>query len=154
MIWKVIAGALVALAMAAPPAMAAGGPELVQVSYEESDDGSSAPFDLSAYGRGIDALRFTTRYDGRRAGGEARLDDSITDTDLNGEARHPWKLIRRGEGKRVLKLVHDQLFETGVAKVRVRARGDGGRLDEAVEIQLAECSQDPPLYPVSCEVEA
>lgn len=153
---KIILIVLVALAMAiaAQPAVAADGPSLVQVSYEESDDGSSPPFNLSAYGKKIDALRFTTRYGGERASGEAKFNGSITDTDLNGEASHPWSLIRKGEGKRVIKLVHKQLFETGVAKVRIRARGDGEHLDQTVEIRLSECSQDPPFYPVSCEVEA
>jgi hypothetical protein len=152
---KIILTVLVALAMAiaAQPAAAASGPNLVQVSYAESDDGSSPPFDLSANGKGIDALRFTTRYGGERASGESKLDNAV-DTDLNGEARHPWSLIRKGDGKRVIKLVHKQLFETGVAKVRIRARGDGEHLDQTVEIRLSECSQDPPFYPVSCEVEA
>ena len=152
---KIILMVLVALAMAiaAQPAAAAGGPSLVQVSYEESDDGSSPPFNLSAYGKKIDALRFTTRYGGERASGEAKLGNSV-DTDLNGEARNPWSLVRKGEGKRVIKLVHKQLFETGAAKVRIRARGDGEHLDQTVEIRLSECSQDPPFYPVSCEVEA
>ena len=142
---------LMGVALAAQPALAAKGPKLVQVYYAESDDGSSSPFDLEANGYRIDALRFTTRYRGERASGEAKLDNSV-DTDLNGEARHPWSLVRKGDGKRVIKLVHKQLFETGTAKVRVRARGDGEHLDQAVEIRLSECSQDPPFYPVSCTV--
>ena len=141
-----MAAGLAALAMAAQPAMAAKGPKLVQVCYAETSDGSSEPFDLEANGYNIDALRFTTRYGGERASGEAKLDNS-TDTDLNGEARHPWSLIRKGDGKQVIKLVHAQLFETGVAKVRIRARGDGDHLDQAVEIRLADCSQRPALLP-------
>ena len=83
------AAGLAALAMAAQPAMAAKGPKLVQVGYTETDDGSSPPFDLSAFGTDIDALRFTTRYGGERASGDAKFNDHVTDTDLNGEAQPP-----------------------------------------------------------------
>jgi hypothetical protein len=133
---------------------AAGGakPKLVQLSYEESDDGSSPPKALSAYFRRAELVKFVTRYDGDRATGGSRYNDSITDTDLHGEARHPWRLIRRDGGKRVLKLIHAALVETGDARVKVIARGNGRRIVDRVLIVLADCSQDPPFYPVSCEV--
>jgi hypothetical protein len=129
-----------------------GKPKLVQLSYEESDDGSSPPKALSAYFRRAELVKFVTRYHGDRASGTSRYNDSITDTDLHGEARHPWRLIRRGGGKQVLKLIHAALVETGDARVKVIARGNGRRVVDRVLIVLADCSQDPPFYPVSCEI--
>ena len=137
-------------------AAGAKGPKLVQLYYAESDDGSSRPFALDAYLYRADAVRFTARYDGERASGVARYEDGVTDTNIHatGEARHPWELVRQDGGQDVIRLVRDSLAERGVAKVRVRARGDGRHLDVAVQIRLSECSLDPPFYPVSCEVEA
>ena len=135
-----------------PPGPHALPPKLVQLSYEESDDGSSPPKALSAFFRRADVVKFATRYQGDRARGDSRYNDSITDTDLHGEARHPWRLIRHGGGKRVLKLIHRALVEMGEAKVRVIGRGNGRRTRDKVLIVLADCAQDPPLYPVSCEV--
>ncbi len=145
---------VLALAGAAVTAAQGGGtkPKLVQLSYEESDDGSSQPKALSAFFRRAEGVKFVTRHDGHRARGDSRYSESITDTDLNGEASHPWRLIRRGGGKRVLKLIHRSLVDTGKAKVRVIARGNGRRTVDNVVIALADCAQDPPLYPVSCEV--
>jgi hypothetical protein len=150
-----IGAGLALMAAGAQPALAAPGPKLVQVTYEESNDAGEAPMDLAAHFKDADAVRFTTRYDGERASGEARYIENISDTDLNGEAQHPWSLVRKGDGKRVAKLVHESLFERGVAKVRIRARGDGEHYDGAVEISLAgDCSQDPPLYPLTCQVKS
>jgi hypothetical protein len=143
---------VVGLASVAVAQAGGGAPKLVQLSYEESDDGSSPPKALSAFFRRADAVKFVTRHHGRRARGDSRYNDSITDTDLRGEARHPWRLIRRGGGKRVLKLIHRSLVDNGEAKVRVIARGGGRRTVDNVRIVLADCAQDPPLYPVSCEV--
>ena len=133
---------------------AAKGPKVVQIGYSETDDGSSPPFALDAFLYRADAVRFTTRYGGERATGEAKYLDHVTDTNIHesGEARHPWSLIRKGEGKQVIDLIADSLAARGVAKVRIRARGNGLHEDVAVEIRLAECSQDPPFYPVGCEI--
>jgi hypothetical protein len=147
-----LATAVLALAPAA--AHAAPGPKLVQLSYGESFDGSFPVRDLSAYAYRVDALRFTTRYGGERATAQARYDDGVTDTNIHahGEARHPWKLVRRGGGSDVIALIRHSLEDRGFAKVRVRARGDGRHLDRAIVIDVSECSSDPPIYPVSCEI--
>lgn len=149
-----IATAVLALAPAA--AQATPGPKLVQLSYGESFDGSYPVRDLGAYAYRVDAMRFTTRYGGERASAQARYDDSVTDTDIDahGEARHPWKLVRRNGGSDVIALIRHSLEDRGFAKVRVRARGDGRHLDRAIVIDLSECSSDPPIYPVSCEIRA
>jgi hypothetical protein len=138
----------------ASPAHAAPGPELVQLSYDEAYDGSYPIRDLQAYAYRVDALRFTTHYDRERASAGSQYLDHVTDTNIHahGEARHPWKLVRRDGGAAVITLIREQLSERGVAKVRVRARGDGGHLDRALVIDLSECASDPPIYPVSCEI--
>ena len=140
-------------------AAAAGGqnarpPKVIQLSYDESDDGSSPSRSLYAFVRHpTDSVRFVTRYHGRTATAETRYKPQITDTDIRGrKARHPWALIRKGGGKRVLSFIHKSLERRGVAKVRTRARRDGLLDDVRARIVLAECAQDPPLYPVSCEV--
>ncbi len=143
-----------ALGFATTAGAAAKGPKLVQLDYSETDDGQSRPFALDAFLYRAEAVRFTTRYAGERATGEAKYLDHITDTNIHesGEARHPWSLIRKGDGRKVIDLIDDSLAARGVAKVRVRARGNGRHEDVAVEIRLAECSQDPPFYPVGCEI--
>ena len=128
-------------------------PKVVQISYAESDDGSSPAKRLYAFVRRADAVRFATRYEGKRATAGSRYRPSITDTDLHGkEVRHPWSLVRKNGGRRVLRLVAKALDERGVATIRVRARGAGGVDKVRVRMKLAQCSQDPPLYPVDCEV--
>jgi hypothetical protein len=151
---RAIVGLVLFVGLASVAVAEAGGraPKLVQLSYEESNDGSSPPKALSAFFRRAEAVKFVTRHDGARARGDSRYNQSITDTDLHGEASHPWRLIRRGGGKRVLRLIHRSLVDTGEAKVRVIARGNGRRTVDKVLITLADCAQDPPLYPVSCEV--
>jgi len=154
---RVSGALLLALALGTASAGAAaesGGqpPKLVQLSYSESDDGSSPKRALYAFARRAEKVRFVTRYDGERATARSRYVSSITDTDLNGEARHPWALIRRNGGKQVLGLIHEALFASGSAKVMVVARGNGRKRERKVKILLAECTPDPPLYPVSCEV--
>jgi hypothetical protein len=124
------------------------------VSYDESNDGSSPRRALYAFVRyPTDTVTFATRYHGHSARGRTRYRSDITDTDIHGErASHPWALIRRGGGRRVFRLVHRSLRQRGFANVRARARRgalvDAGR----VRIVLSRCAQDPPLYPVSCEV--
>ena len=128
-------------------------PKVVQISYAESDDGSSPAKRLYAFVRRADVVRFATRYEGKRATAGTRYRPNITDTDLHGkDVRHPWSLVRKDGGRRVLRLVAKALDERGVAKVRVRARGAGGVDRVRVRVKLAECAQEPPLYPVDCEV--
>ncbi|HMC06920.1 MAG TPA: hypothetical protein VKG89_05940 [Solirubrobacterales bacterium] len=129
-------------------------PKVIQLSYDESNDGSSPRRVLQAFVRySTDSVDFATRYHGHMATGDARYRPNITDTDIHGErARHPWALIRKHGGKRVLRLVHEALHQRGVAKVRTRARHGALRDVVRTRIVLSRCSQDPPFYPVSCEV--
>ncbi len=106
------------------------------------------------YARRADSLRFKVRYRGRTASAGSRYDESITDTDLRGDARHPFVIRRDRAGRRVLKLIRKALARRGVAKVRVRARGPGGADSERLRIALRRCSIEPPFYPVDCEVRA
>jgi hypothetical protein len=153
--------ALVALALTcaagaagAPSERASRAPKVIQLSYDESNDGSSPRRALYAFVRyAPDAVNFATRYHGRRATAKTRYRPNVTDTDIRGErARHPWALVRKGGGRTVLRLVHKALKQRGVAKVRTRARRDGLIDDVRLRIVLSKCAQDPPFYPVSCEV--
>jgi hypothetical protein len=127
-------------------------PKLVQLSYAESDDGSSARRALFAFERRADKVKFATSYDGDRALARSVYRSNITDRDLHPAARHPWALVRKNGGKQVLGLIHEALFERGFAHVRVISRGNGRRNADGVRIVLGDCAQEPPLYPVSCEV--
>jgi hypothetical protein len=141
-------------AAGAPKGSGSHPPKVIQLSYEESNDGSSPRRALDAFVRySTDSVNFATRYHGRTATAKTRYRPNITDTDIRGEmARHPWALVRKGGGSRVLRLIHEALGQRGVAKVRTRARRDGLLDDVRTRIVLSECAQDPPLYPVSCEV--
>jgi hypothetical protein len=154
--------ALLALAAEVTGAEAAGAPsergssppKVIQLTYEESDDGSTPHRALQAYVRhSPDSVSFATRYHGRRATGKTRYEPNITDTDIRGErAQHPWALIRKGGGKQVFRLIHTSLENRGIAKVRTRARRGGSVDNVRMRIVLSECAQDPPFYPLSCEV--
>jgi hypothetical protein len=141
-------------AAGAPSERASRSPKVIQLSYDESNDGSSPRRALYAFVRyAPDAVNFATRYHGHRATAKTRYRPNITDTDIRGErARHPWALVRKGGGRRVLRLVHKALKQRGTAKVRTRARRDGLLDDVRLRIVLSKCAQDPPFYPVSCEV--
>lgn len=116
-------------------------PKVIKLFYSRSSEGHS----VEAYARRADSLRFATRYRGMRASAPGRLED-----ELNG--RQEWEPIR-GRGKRIKGLVRRALQQRGVAKVRTRAKGDGLVDDHWWRIVLAECSQNPPLYPVDCVIE-
>jgi hypothetical protein len=151
---------LVAVAMAGGEAAAhfakvGGGPQprVIQLSYSEVNDGSRPRLNLMAFARRTDTVRLSTRYGGKQATADTRFDRSITDTDIKGNAKHPFVLRRKAGGKRVVKMVRKSLDERGEARVRIRA-ARGGRVDAIkLRIVLARCSQDPPLFPVDCEVE-
>jgi hypothetical protein len=143
-----------AAAFGAPKERASHPPKIIQISYDESDDGSSPPRNLQAFVRyTTHSVHFATSYHGRRATADGRYKPNVTDTDIHGEgARHPWAIVRDDAGRRLLRLIHRSLEQRGFARVHVRAR-HGGLLDDVkTRIVLSECAQDPPLYPVSCEV--
>jgi hypothetical protein len=129
------------------------GPKVVQLQF--SSGRGVGEKSLQAYAYRTEVLRFRTSYEGERATGDSRYRPNVTDTDIDArrEARHPWELLKRGDGKQVLKMTRQSLRESGEAVVRVRAHRDGRVDDVRVRIELSECSQDPPLYPISCEVE-
>ena len=134
------------------PAAGGGAPELVQLSYSEEPGGSGFDQHLGAHVKNADSVRFATGLDGvkARAGGKYR--ESVTDTDINHpEAKHPW-VPATGDGRKVVKLVREALEENARAVVRLRMRNGGALEKERVVIELSECDQSPPLYPVTCEV--
>jgi hypothetical protein len=128
-------------------------PDIIQLSYSESSGDQGADRSLLAFARHTHGMHFVTTYKGVKAGAPAKYRSDITDTDIHGrKARHPWEPDRKDRGGDVVRLVHDSLHERGFAVVKLRAR-KGGELDKArVRIDLDRCSQDPPLYPVDCEV--
>jgi hypothetical protein len=146
-----IAGVLGCLFVAAEAQ--AAGPKLVQLSYEHSRDGSSKHFNLSAYSHRTDSVRFVVRRHHESVAAPGRYNDHVTDTDLHPEdASHPWEVDRRHGGKQVLKAVRSSLKRKGMATVRVIARREDARDKAKVIINVADCTQDPPFYPLSCEI--
>jgi hypothetical protein len=129
-------------------------PKVIQLSYREVNDGTRPPYRLEAYAYRTDSLRFASRYRGRTANAGSQYEPDSTDTDIKGkgEARHPWVLIHKGGGSTVLRLIRKSLNQRGVAKVRIRAKGDDLLDDLRLTIMLAKCAQDPPIYPVDCEI--
>jgi hypothetical protein len=154
-----LAAAASALALAAPGAAddpkegQRRGPKVVQLQF--SSGRGVGEKSLQAYAYRTEVLRFRASYEGERATADSRYRENVTDTDIDarGEARHPWELLKRGGGRQVLQMTRQSLRERGSAIVRVLAHGNGKLDDVRVRIELSECSQDPPLYPISCEVE-
>ncbi len=129
-----------------------GSPKLVQLSYSEEPGAQGHDQTLGAYVKNADAVKFATGFDGEKARAGGKYRDSVTDTDINHpEAKHPW-VPATGDGHRVVALVHDSLEANGRATVRLRLKNGGDVRKQKVVIELSECSQDPPLYPVTCEV--
>lgn len=109
---------------------------------------------MDGYAKWARSLTFTVRRKGKPITAGSRYNTHISDNDLHGPAQHPFVLQRAGGGRRVMKTVRQGLNKRGVAKVRVRARGAGGVDSHLYEIVLAECAQDPPFYPLSCEIKS
>ena len=123
-------------------------PKVIQLSYTRLDTGGQS---LLAFARRTDSLRFSTGYQGKRESAPARR-SSVSDINLKGEARRGWEPIRKKGGKEVKRLVRKSLDERGVANVRTRAKRDGVLDNHRFKIVLAKCDQDPPLFPVDCEI--
>jgi hypothetical protein len=137
-----------------PPAPASASeprpPKVFQLSYGrwyEEPGGSLAAFAR----RHPDSLRFATRYRGRQATVPAKL-TGLVDTDLPRCCDEAWEPIRHQGAARVYRLIRKALDRRGVAKVRTRAKRDGLIDDHRWRIVLARCHQDPPSYPVDCEI--
>ena len=90
-------------------------------------------------------------YQGEKASAPARK-SSVSDTNLKGQTRRGWEPIRKQGGKRVKALVRDSLDARGVATVRTRAKRDGQIDNHRWRIVQAKCEQDPPLFPLDCEI--
>ena len=145
--------ALFALSAMAFTAQAGGGsPRLVQLDYHEEPGAQGRDQHLGAHVKNADSVRFATGFDGRKARASGRYRESITDTDIHDpEAKHPW-VPAGSAGHKVVKLVRESLDENERATVRLRMKNGSQVEKERVVIELSECSQDPPLYPVSCDV--
>jgi hypothetical protein len=124
-------------------------PKVIQLSYGQwyEEPGGS----LAAFARGSDSLRFTTRYRGRQASVPAKQ-TGLFDTNLPRCCNQGWEPIRHQGAARVYRLIRKALNRRGVAKVRTRAKRDRHVEDQRWRIVLAQCSQDPPSYPVDCEI--
>ena len=150
--FTILLGAALLSFAASTQARGGADPKVVQLSYyEDREDGRR--YNLHAHAKRTEALAFSIRRAGHRIVAEARLNERLSDTDLRGEARHPWVPKRDRAGGRLIKTVADKLHANGKVRVRIRAKGDGGVDDVRVRILLSECSTDPPLYPdPDCEV--
>jgi hypothetical protein len=125
-------------------------PKVIQLQYAQwyEEPGGS----LGAFARGHpDSLRFATRYRGRQATVPAKETDTV-DTDLPRCCDESWEPIRRQGAARVYRLIRKALDRRGVAKVRTRVKRGGLADIHRWRIVLARCSQDPPSYPVDCEI--
>jgi hypothetical protein len=123
-------------------------PKVIQLSYSQSSDQGDS---LLAFARRTDSLRFAIHYRGAEASAPARR-SSTFDTDLDGAASRGWKPKPEQGGREVKRLIRESLAERGEARVRTRAKRDGLLDDHRWVLVLSKCSQEPPLYPVDCEV--
>jgi hypothetical protein len=126
-------------------------PKVIQLSYREGHDGWGPDRGVKAWTRRTDSLTFRARYRGRQASVPARLTDTV-DANLPRCCNQAWQPIRKEGGSRVTRLIHKSLEQRGVARVRTRARRDGLVDDHRWRIVLAQCAQEPPIYPVDCEI--
>jgi hypothetical protein len=125
-------------------------PKIIQLSYAQwyEEPGGS----LGAFARGHpDSLTFATRYRGRQAIVPAKQTDTV-DTNLPRCCDESWEPIRHQGAARVYRLIRKALNRRGSAKVRTRVKRDGLAGVHRWRIVLAQCSQDPPIYPVDCEI--
>ena len=150
-----IAGSALALGAASGGAQQASAPKqprVIQLHYAQVNDGTFPRLRLDAFSRRTDSVTLSTRFHGKKASGKTRFNKNVTDTDIKGNAKHPFELIRKQGGRRVVKFVKKSLAQRGTSNVKVRAER-GGRVDAIkLKIVLAKCGKDPPLFPVDCEV--
>jgi hypothetical protein len=137
--------------VAGPAAAGAGsGPKVTVLSYFNRDDGSLPHRVLMANARRTASLRFSTVFRGKHASAAATYNDNIgrrlTD-------KHPWVLQHNASGGgKVYGLIRRSLADRGSAAVRVRARR-GDRVDPVkLKIRVADCTADPPFYPLDCTI--
>jgi hypothetical protein len=137
----------VLMALALPASGVAGDPngppDVREVFFSHTEDGSFRSWELDATIRRADSVTFRTRYAGERSAADGRQ--------TQGHGRNWW--IARG-GQNLIPLIRRQLDERGFAEVGITARGPAGRDRVRVRIDLGECHVDPPSYPLSCSVRA
>ena len=136
------------LAIAALPATGMAGdengpPDVREVFFSHTEDGSFRSWELDATIRRADSVTFRTRFAGERSAAEGRQ--------TQGHGRNWW--IARG-GEDLIPLIRRQLEERGFAEIGITARGPAGRDRVRVRFVYGECHQDPPYYPLSCSVRA
>ncbi len=152
-----LAAGLVALALL-PSALARPmrTPSLVQLTYGEAPGQQGPDRVLEAFARRTDSVKFHTAFKHQRVSSPGRYDANVTDTDIHGNgAKHPWKPDRRRHGSRLISLVHRSLNQRGFANVTVRASHEGTGTDVVrfqISLASADCTLDPPLYPIDCTV--
>jgi hypothetical protein len=140
-----------ALPVGARPARVA---KVIQLSYGETPGQQGPNRTLEAFSRRTDSLKFTTAFKHEQVRVPGRYDPDVTDTDIDGRrAKHPWKPNRRQGGSHLISLVHRSLSQRGFARVTISARHErAGTAIVQVTIDLADCTLDPPRYPISCEI--
>jgi hypothetical protein len=131
---------------------------MVQLSYSEAPGQQGPDRSLEAFVRRADSLKFHTAFKHEHVTSPGRYDPDVTDTDIHGNrAKHPWKPDRRRRGSRLISLVHRSLNQRGFANVTVRVGNEmTGTFITRIRIDLssADCTLDPPLYPIDCTVPA
>jgi hypothetical protein len=159
LVTALLAGLTTLVAVVAPSsgAPAAKPPKLLQLSYDEAPGSDGPDRVLDAFSRRTESVRFHMIFKGDTFNVPGKYDPNVTDTDIHGNrAKHPWKPDRKHGGSQFISLVHRSLQQRGVARVTVRARGNG-QVDVVrfrIDLMSDECVLDPPLYPISCEVPA
>jgi hypothetical protein len=128
-------------------------PRVILLDYGEAAGDVGPDRNLDAFARGTNALRFSISYNGHHAAAPGRYHRDVTNTTLHGRAKHPWKPNRKQGGQRVIRLVHQALFDRGWVRVKLRARAHGSARSFRVRIDRStDCVSDPPQYPISCQV--
>jgi hypothetical protein len=147
----------VASATATGDARSPRGPKILLLSYGEAPGEMAPTRRLEEYSRHTKSVRFSTTFKGERVTVPGVYRPFTTATDIHGrKAKHPWAPDRHKGGSHLISLVHRSLYQRGVAKVRVLARGHGDTDFVKFQIDLAsdDCIEDPPLYPIDCGIPA
>ena len=146
-----LVGALLALSLAAAPALGAERPPRIgEVDYFKEKGAQGPDTELLVFGKRIEAMRLRAAYAGAHTIATATEFEHV-DTNRWG---HPWiPNVSGGGGRALLYAVKHSFADTGVARLTVIAKNDGGTTKEKVRIVDSECDHEPPIYPFTCVVE-